>query len=222
MSRASDLENQGVFFIMKKCTKCKTEKPITEFHKHKGSKDGLYPSCKICYKQHYKQYYAKNKENYRKRGKIYREKNPIKFKQYRDQYDKEFQSKTNYRKKYLKYRWETDPEYKLTHLLRCRFYDAIKNKRKYSSILDLLGCSIKEYKLYLEKMFLEPMSWENYGDIWEIDHIKPCASFNLLNIEDQKQCFHYTNTQPLFKTTAIAESFGYKDIIGNKNKSKKQ
>ena len=96
----------------------------------------------------------------------------------------------------------------MNQLLRGRFYDAVKHERKNSSILDLLGCSIKEYKLYLEQMFLEPMNWDNHGDIWEIDHIKPVSKGG---------SWHYTNTQPLFKTTAIAEQYGY-NMIGNKNK----
>jgi hypothetical protein len=25
----------------------------------------------------------------------------------------------------------------------------------------------------------------------------PCSSFNLENIDEQRQCFHYTNLQPL-------------------------
>jgi hypothetical protein len=44
------------------------------------------------------------------------------------------------------------------------------------------------------------MTWLNHGQIWEIDHIKPCSSFDLTDLEQQKQCFHYTNLQPLFKT----------------------
>ena len=65
------------------------------------------------------------------------------------------------------------------------------------------------------------MSWKNHGDVWEIDHIIPCFQFDLTNIKQQKECFHYTNIQPLFKTTKIAESFGYFDKIGNRNKSNK-
>ena len=65
------------------------------------------------------------------------------------------------------------------------------------------------------------MTWDNHGEIWEIDHIIPCSKFNLTEEKQQKECFHYTNLQPLFKTTKIAESFGYNDQIGNRNKSNK-
>lgn len=64
------------------------------------------------------------------------------------------------------------------------------------------------------------MTWDNHGRIWEIDHIKGCCNFDLLNQDEQKECFHYSNLQPLFKTTKIAESLGYKDYIGNRNKKK--
>jgi hypothetical protein len=37
----------------------------------------------------------------------------------------------------------------------------------------------------------------------------------------QKKCFNYNNLQPLFKTTQIAESFGYINNIGNRNKNNK-
>ena len=33
---------------MKVCTKCKVEKPVTEFHKHATNRDGRCGSCKAC------------------------------------------------------------------------------------------------------------------------------------------------------------------------------
>ena len=65
------------------------------------------------------------------------------------------------------------------------------------------------------------MNWSNHGTIWEIDHIIPCDSFDLTKLEEQEKCFHFSNLQPLFKTTEIAESLGYKGYIGNREKSNK-
>jgi hypothetical protein len=43
------------------------------------------------------------------------------------------------------------------------------------------------------------MSWENYGRKgWEIDHVRPCASFDLTRHEEVLACFHYTNLRPLW------------------------
>ena len=41
------------------------------------------------------------------------------------------------------------------------------------------------------------MAWSNYGK-WHIDHIEPCANFDLSIPEEQTACFHYTNLQPLW------------------------
>ena len=56
--------------------------------------------------------------------------------------------------------------------------------------------------LYLQGKFKEGMHWNNLGK-WHIDHIRPCASFDLTDPEQQKQCFHYTNLQPLWAAENI-------------------
>jgi hypothetical protein len=117
-------------------------------------------------------------------------------------------------------RYKNNDQFRLGIILRNRFKQAIKGFN-IDNIKTLIGCSIEEFKIYLEKQFLPEMSWENHGNIWEIDHIKPCASFDLTCETQQKECFHYTNVQPLFKTTEIAENFGHIDQIGNRNKSNK-
>ena len=73
----------------------------------------------------------------------------------------------------------------------------LKHNRKHGTTIKLLGCNINELRFYLEGKFIDGMSWDNYGE-WHIDHIRPCASFDLTDPEQQKKCFHYTNLQPLW------------------------
>lgn len=71
--------------------------------------------------------------------------------------------------------------------------------QKHQSTFELLGCTLEELYAHIEAQFLPGMSWGNYGhDTWHIDHIKPCASFDLTDPEQQRVCFHYTNLQPLW------------------------
>ena len=82
---------------------------------------------------------------------------------------------------------------KLAHALRVRLRKAVKQ----GSAIKNLGCSVSELKLHLERLFVDGMSWENYGK-WHIDHIKPLSSFNLLDPQELIQACHYTNLQPLW------------------------
>jgi hypothetical protein len=58
---------------------------------------------------------------------------------------------------------------------------------------------MEEYTLYLEEQFDENMNWGNYGEYWEIDHIKPIDSFDLNLEEELYLAFNFKNTQPLSK-----------------------
>lgn len=42
--------DNGIMFHMKKCSKCKLEKPTSEFYKDMAQKSNLTPSCKSCLK----------------------------------------------------------------------------------------------------------------------------------------------------------------------------
>lgn len=138
---------------------------------------------------------------------------------------KEYNSKYGYiaerDRPYQNDRYNNNVQYKIEVTLRNRFYSAVIRGYKIKSVLELIDCSIEELKLYLEQQFKPEMTWENHGIIWEIDHIKACSNFDLTKLKEQKQCFHYTNLQPLFKTTEIAEQYGYINEIGNRNKGNK-
>jgi hypothetical protein len=58
------------------------------------------------------------------------------------------------------------------------------------------------------------MSFKNYGK-WHIDHIRPCASFDLSKASEQKECFHYTNLQPLWAEDNLSK--GIKVLVNAEN-----
>ncbi len=125
-------------------------------------------------------YRSDNKDQYRESSQKYKKANRDKIRIY----------KKNKRK--------TDINYKLRHRLSSRIKIILKEKKKNSAI-NLLKCTIEEAREHIEKQFKEGMTWENHGLYgWHIDHIIPCASFDLTDPEQQKKCFHYTNLQPLW------------------------
>jgi hypothetical protein len=88
---------------------------------------------------------------------------------------------------------------KIASNLRNRINLALRGKNKSESTMRLLGCTIPELFAHLESQFSAGMSWDNHGKHgWHIDHIRPCASFDFSDPEQQQQCFHYSNLQPLW------------------------
>ncbi|MFA5234158.1 MAG: hypothetical protein WC390_07145 [Sulfurimonas sp.] len=96
--------------------------------------------------------------------------------------------------------------------LRSRIRLSLKGKTKSKYTLELIGCSIEFLKQWLENKFIEGMNWNNYGfgkNKWNIDHIKPCSKFDLTDIEQQKQCFHYSNLQQLWHIDNLKKNNKY-------------
>jgi hypothetical protein len=146
-------------------------------HKQRLSSDNQLVSAR---KAHFKSWYDKNREeNLAKQKERHR---TSEYKNWRREYD-------------LVYRENLD--YKISKSLRDRLYKAVSRESKAESAVELVGCSIDELKFHLESLFTEGMSWDNYGD-WHIDHIRPCISFDLTDIRQQMECFHYSNLRPLW------------------------
>ena len=172
---------------MKKiCIKCGKEKNLKEFYK---SGKYYFPRCKECHKQYCKEY---KKEH---------------LKEYLKEYQKTPEWK-EYKRKYMKKRLKTDIDFRILVNLRRRLWCAIKNNQKSGKTLELLGCSIFEFKEYFKSLFSKSMTWDNYGE-WEIDHKIPCSSFDLSKALEQKKCFHYTNLQPLWAKDNMRKSNKY-------------
>jgi hypothetical protein len=167
----------------KLCNKCQQSFPATReyFHVESRKPDGFRESCKTC-RLSYIQNWSSSEESKTKKA-AYRKRTRQHIREYKRNWERN--------------RAKTHPEFKIKQSLRKRLYTTLKHSIKSSSTMKLLGCSFEYFIAYLEGKFQDGMTLENYGT-WHIDHIRPCCSFDLNNIEHQKQCFHYTNLQPLW------------------------
>lgn len=196
---------------MKECKKCKNEKELDQFCNKKTEKDGKHRYCKSCMKEEGDKYYQEV-------GKIERANYYLQYrtenKEYFNTYCKEhYKNNKEWYRNWERNRLKNDLNFRLKKTIGARINEALKsyNKGKSNRTIEYLGCSMKEYVLYLESLFTREMNWDNYGKdkLWEIDHIKPICKFNLNDEEEMKKCFHYTNTQPLTRVENLKKSGNY-------------
>jgi hypothetical protein len=96
----------------------------------------------------------------------------------------------------------------IASIIRTRLYNVLRGNTKSAPTLRLLGCSLSHAIAHIEQKFANGMSWDNHGK-WHIDHIKPCASFDLSRPQEQAKCFHYTNLQPMWAADNISKGSRY-------------
>lgn len=213
---------------MKRCKKCKNQKPAEEFYK--TATGAQTTNCKICSNLINKEYREKNREaiSARKKSHYSENRNTVlaRNKQYREK-NREFvlemhksYSRSNrekilaYNREYRKKMLLTDPLARPIQAIRSRLYKFCKltSMDKQFKTLDSLGITQSEFKIYIESLFADGMTWENYGygnDKWSIDHIKPLRIAK--TIEDVFALNHYTNLQPMWNPENFSKGGKYQE-----------
>lgn len=152
----------------KVCSICNEDKSLDNFYiaKCKGT---IRSMCKECNSNKRKIYYQNNREK--------------------------TIEQTN---KYKVERMKTDIDFKLERRLRCRIYQAFKaqSNEKTNRTWKYIDCNPNYFKKWIEFQLYDNMTLENYGKFWHIDHVKPCASFDLSNPEEVNKCFNWKNLRP--------------------------
>ncbi len=176
---------------MKLCKKCNTIKSFANFHKDNRN-NGYQSKCISCdrayklanddkQKLHKRNHYLRNRDEFLLRSKEYRKNNKAR----RNENEKNYLS---------------IPENRIVHSLRNRLGSLITSPGdRFNATLNLVGCSKEDLKKRIERQFKKGMSWDNYGE-WQIDHKIPCKKFDFTNEQDQKDCFHYSNLQPMWRS----------------------
>jgi len=190
---------------IKKCPVCGEAKVWSDYYKCSSDPSGLGPACKLCTNKKVKLWESENKSRVlgykvawakenrglvRETQRRWIQNNPEKVSMYWKSYREDNRLLLNLRQRIKTYLFERGTN---------------------EATRELLGCSDDHFRAHMESQFKEGMSWDNYGkDGWHIDHIRPCASFDLTDMEQVKQCFHYTNLQPLWAFDNISKGSSYK------------
>ena len=100
----------------------------------------------------------------------------------------------------------TDPVYRAVISQRRRLASLLRGKNP-QRFIELLGCSLGEFRSYIADQFSDGMSWENYGlHTWHLDHITPASWYDHTDPEQVKACWHYSNFQPLWAAENLAKN----------------
>tara|TARA_B100001059_G_scaffold218294_1_gene238331 strand:- start:398 stop:844 length:447 start_codon:yes stop_codon:yes gene_type:complete len=113
--------------------------------------------------------------------------------EYRRKYSKTEAGRVYIRKKYNK------PIKKIKNKLLKRLHNFLIRGSDTKLNRETMGCTRDELRAHYESLFKSGMTWENYGE-WESDHIREMNTFDLLNEETWKECMHYSNLQPQWRT----------------------
>jgi len=146
------------------------------------------------YKEKYKEWYNKNKIHRDNWLKEWKEKNK------EDLKEKKRIRQLNY--------LHDNPKYRLAQRIKTAIWQNIKDNgaTKYKSTFDLLPYNFNELKNHLEKLFIDNMSWDNYGE-WHVDHNIPQSRFTFKDVNDEEfiKCWSLSNLRPLWGKINISK-----------------
>jgi hypothetical protein len=227
------LPGEGDSIVEKKCSRCKSEKPLEDFAINKGGKHGRHSVCKECTRPKSKQHYLSNKEKCDEKSRVWRGNNrdrqlelqsawrvKNKEKLVRDSKAYYLANKETIKFKLNLYnelykprrnqlynkRYANDPYFRLTKNI-FRYINTAIAKNRHGRNWERFVCfTLAELITHFESNFQPGMTWDNHGE-WQIDHIRPVSSFHYTSILDEefKQCWSLENLQPLWAVDNMAK-----------------
>lgn len=207
------------------CTLCNVEKPYSEFGNNRTTSDGKGSHCKPCRvsynntperkarRDELNAAYVLSEEQKAERERRAEVKarrkelrNVERQKSYdaspdrkakRAQYARSEAGKAS-RRRYDNKKYHSNVAHRLKVITSVQVRIALSGNKGWVSTFATLGYSPEQMKTHLESLFVDGMTWENYGRAWQIDHIIPVASFDQSNPDFIKECWKLDNLRPLW------------------------
>lgn len=117
--------------------------------------------------------------------------------------------RAKYRRSNARRRARTD--HKLRDVMSSRLVKALKGTGTWNTVQPIVGYSIADLKVHLERQFKNGMSWENFGK-WHIDHILPVTAFRItgadgeIDASEVRACWALSNLRPLWARDNVKKS----------------
>lgn len=184
------------------CGECAILLPINSFDLHRKI-------CRSCRKAYGRLQYKKNAQSRRAYTTEYRRLNPEKIAETKAVYRTKNLEKVkaqraawgeanrDHRRQYERLRSRKRMQSPISRLIAHRRSRRSEVIQRRGHTLRDLGCTVPEWKTWLESKFWPGMTWENYGSFWHLDEIIPVSAWNLAHQEHWQACWHWTNSQPL-------------------------
>jgi hypothetical protein len=148
--------------------------------------------CKECRNQYAKEYRQSHRTKLREYVKTYAQ-----------------SPENRERRREVKRKWDRkhrlDPTHRLSNNIRTSMYHALQGKKGYHKWESLVGYTLQDLINHIQHKLTPDMTWDNYGSIWQVDHITPKSWFKYTTAEEDafKQCWSLSNLQPKLKTENI-------------------
>lgn len=150
-----------------------------------------------------REYYIRNLDSIKE----YRERNKARMRLQNRNWHQNNKERCRERKRKTSQAYRQRPEIKLRMAYRRRMNKLLRGDIKPARSLEILGCTLDEFKSHIENQFKPGMTWDNHGiHGWHIDHVIPCSRFDLTDPEHIKRCFHFSNLQPLWAKENLQKS----------------
>lgn len=95
--------------------------------------------------------------------------------------------------------YKTNPAYKTVQVIRTRLREFLKNKTGRTK--EYFGCSPEAFVAHIESLWIEGMSWANFGNgdgQWNLDHTVPISRLIQFGERGLKVAFNWRNTRPMW------------------------
>jgi hypothetical protein len=100
-----------------------------------------------------------------------------------------------------------NPSQRIRNAVAARMWAALKGRTD-GALFSRLRYSAEDLVAHLEGKFADGMSWGNYGK-WHVDHVKPCAAFDLTDPDQFSACWALDNLAPLWAGDNVKKGATY-------------